>query len=532
MPSQRMSQGTVRTSTHGLAERHAFCILYQQMRPFRRSQLLAISCLLLSLLGTTAALALDTKALPDAPSTTRTSESAERMSFDPNTSSSSLPVEPQSRKNPQWDGTEREPFHWKGLILQSLSFEMLQNGTRVITASQKDRRLLLNKPYWSDYWASLQQFNWRRWNDGDSFPVNYIGHPMEGAIAGYLEVQNNPRDRSVQMGNNRAYWMSRARAAAWAAVYSTQWELGPLGESAIFNQGGFTYPIRCEKNQCNANSQYTNNTGWVDLIITPTVGTLWMLGEDALDRFVTDPLVRRHPGAFGYKVLRSGANPSRSLANMLRGRYPWYRDYEHLDSYHSAAIGKFEEAMDKVPTERFDLFPHFTAYSLRTNRDGCTGCRVTVRGGGIGGGYQMRKYLDLIVDYSTLPDASPESSLNIGGDLTMMSFGLRSGYNGNRFALKAALAPGFASYSRAQSTSNGPYHRATNFTCTAMLSGEVKFTKHLGARVTVQNMLIRYKSPIRDPDGIGTPPRLYFMSHDNYINSTNWGVKVGPVLRF
>jgi hypothetical protein len=45
-------------------------------------------------------------------------------------------------------------------------------------------------------------------------------------------------------------------------------------------------------------------------------------------------------------------------------------------------------------------------------------------------------------------------------------------------------------------------------------------------------MLIRYKSPYRDPPGIGTPPNLSFLSHDNYINSTNWGVRIGPVLRF
>lgn len=37
---------------------------------------------------------------------------------------------------------------------------------------------------------------------------------------------------------------------------------------------------------------------------------------------------------------------------------------------------------------------------------------------------------------------------------------------------------------------------------------------------------------IRDPDGIGKVPRLSFLSHDHYINSTNWGVSVGPVLRF
>jgi hypothetical protein len=45
-------------------------------------------------------------------------------------------------------------------------------------------------------------------------------------------------------------------------------------------------------------------------------------------------------------------------------------------------------------------------------------------------------------------------------------------------------------------------------------------------------MLIRFKSPNRYPPGIGTPPRLSFLSHDNYVNTTNWGFRIGPVLRF
>ena len=222
-----------------------------------------------------------------------------------------------------------EKFHWTGLILQSIAFDSLQNSVRIMTASQDDRHLLLNKPFWSDYWASLYHFNWRRWNDGDSITVNYIGHPMEGAIAGYLEVQNNPADRALRL-NAPGYWRSRLRSLAWATVYSTQFELGPFGESSIFNQGGFTYPIQCEKTECNANSKYTNNTGWVDLIITPTIGSLWLIGEDTLDALITDPLVRRHPHNFASLALRSGANPSRSLPPMHRGRYPWYRDYEYL----------------------------------------------------------------------------------------------------------------------------------------------------------------------------------------------------------
>ena len=93
---------------------------------------------------------------------------------------------------------ETEPYHWKGLLLQSFAFNMLSNATRIITADQSDRHLLLNKPYWSDYWASLQQFNMRRWNDGDSIKVNYIGHPMEGAIAGISRYRTIRGDASCR----------------------------------------------------------------------------------------------------------------------------------------------------------------------------------------------------------------------------------------------------------------------------------------------------------------------------------------------
>jgi hypothetical protein len=114
---------------------------------------------------------------------------------------------------------------------------------------------------------------------------------------------------------------------------------------------------------------------------------------------------------------------------------------------------------------------------------------------------------------------------------------VRSGYSGERFAAKVSLAPGFASYSRTQpaateSDPNPGTRRTFHFSAVAALSGDVRFTEHLAFRATLEQMLIRYKSTERDPPGIGTPPRLSFLSHDNYINSTNWGVSVGPVLRF
>jgi hypothetical protein len=440
----------------------------------------------------------------------------------------------QSRR-PAPKDIQSEPYHWKGLILQSVAFSALENGVRIMTADQDDRHILLNKPFWSDYFASLQQFNMRRWNDGDSFLVNYIGHPLQGAVSGYIEIQNDPRGRELQISSNPQYWKSIFRSLLWSTVYSTQSEIGPMGEAAIFNEGGFTYPIHCpDKNKyaCPPTSKYTNNTGWVDFIITPTVGTLWILGEDTLDRYVTNPLVQRHPNAFGYKMLRAGLSPARSLANILRGHYPWFRDYEHPGVYESLAVEDFQRAMDVEPRDHVDVFVHYTALTLNVNTLSCAGCRQTADGAGVELGFAVRRYLDLVIDSDILPGASPESSLNVGGTLWTGHAGLRSGYSGKYFALKLTLAPGFASYSRSQSAPDQPIGRNYNFSAIAALSADIRFTERIAFRLTTEQMLIRYKSLYRDPPGIGTPPNLSFLSHDNYINSTNWGVTLGPVLRF
>ncbi len=234
-----------------------------------------------------------------------------------------------------------EPYHWKGLLLQSLAFQALEHGPRIAAADPEDRHLLLNKPFWFDYRASLGQFNMHRWNDGDTFLVNYIGHPAQGAISGYIEVQNDPRGRDLEFANTSRYWKSRLRSFLWQTAYSTEFEIGPISETSIFSQGGYTYPLNCKEHdlQCEKTAKYTNNTGWVDFVVTPIGGTLMLVAGDMVDRYVSDRLIARHPERFRYRILRGSLNPPRSMANMLRGRLPWYRDYDDGASRRASLAG-------------------------------------------------------------------------------------------------------------------------------------------------------------------------------------------------
>ena len=103
---------------------------------------------------------------------------------------------------------------------------------------------LAHKPFFHDWFASYPQYNMHRWGDGDSFVVNDVGHPLEGAVFARNFLQNSPNSQVV-IGKNPRYWTSRLKALAWAAAWSTQSEIGPLSETNIGNQGGFTYVSGC-----------------------------------------------------------------------------------------------------------------------------------------------------------------------------------------------------------------------------------------------------------------------------------------------
>jgi hypothetical protein len=439
-------------------------------------------------------------------------------------------------------GDDTEHYHWKGLLSQSFAFFGVENAFRLMT-DPYFRHLTADGPFWHDYISSLDNWNWRRWNDGDDFLVAYIGHPMQGSVTEFIEIQNDPHARNLRIGTDRAYWKSIFHSFLWNTLYSTDQKLGPLGESALGSEGGYTYVIGCPapcKSYNPAIDKVTNNTGWVKLVSTPFVGTLWTLMEDFLDRFVSDP-VQNHFGQDRVfpKILRGSLNPCRTMANFLRWRKPWYRDFQDNPS-DQRITRRFDflpsdEAFVRA-TPRFELFPHFNAISLPVNTATCLHCRQMTTGSGIGFSSRLTKRVDFDSDLDYQPNASPVPSDRAGGNILMGTFGLRSGFQTRHFALKGSLRPGFVSYDRAYETSptaTGPkpeIGRITHFATALALNGDLNLNRHVALRGVFGNTPVRYREPyLTTPDKW---PYLNWLSRKIFLTNENWAWQAGPVLRF
>jgi hypothetical protein len=198
---------------------------------------------------------------------------------------------------------EDQGFDWYGATRQSMRMLTMQHGVRLTQQKTFDQ---MSGPFFADYFESVKGL--KGWKDGDSAFTNYVGHPMQGAVTGYIQVQNDPKGKYASITDGSVYWKSRLKAMGWSAAYSVQFELGPYSEAAIGNVG-----------------KTPGTMGYVDLVVTPTGGLGIMVAEDAFDHFVVARLERRvNPPTM--RFLRMVFSPNRTVANLLRFKKPWRRD--------------------------------------------------------------------------------------------------------------------------------------------------------------------------------------------------------------
>ena len=180
----------------------------------------------------------------------------------------------------------------------------IEHGVRLSLQSKTRREL--SGPFWADYKRSVRVPE--AWEDGDGWIVNYIGHPIHGAAAGALWSLHDPVAREAQFGLNVHYWATRWRPLTYSALYSVQFEIGPISEASIGNVG-----LR------------PNTIGWVDYVVTPVGGMGLNVAEDALDRFFIEWVERRVGNVVLRAIVRGAFNPARTMANLAAGHLPWYR---------------------------------------------------------------------------------------------------------------------------------------------------------------------------------------------------------------
>jgi hypothetical protein len=191
-----------------------------------------------------------------------------------------------------------------GAFGDSFKLLLIEHAWRV--AFQEKTRAELGGKFWLDYHRSVRMP--QQWGDTDAGWVNYLGHPIHGAAAGYIWLDHDP-SAPYEISMSRRYWTSRARAMAFSAVYSLQFEIGPLSEASIGNVG-----MRSE------------TTGWVDHVITPVGALSLIVVEDALDHYVVKWTEERIKNRWARMLIRLAANPGRTLSNSASGRPPWHRD--------------------------------------------------------------------------------------------------------------------------------------------------------------------------------------------------------------
>ncbi|HXW56510.1 MAG TPA: hypothetical protein VEJ67_12230 [Candidatus Cybelea sp.] len=235
--------------------------------------------------------------------------------------------------------SESRGIHWRRALRESFTFLLIEQAYVIHTDFNwvvSENGIPFNH-YARDYGQSLTSW-WRAgWSAGEDPLYNYVGHPIQGAMTGFIEKQNDPRYENIEFSNTKTYWRSLLQATLWNAVYSTQWSMGPLSEMTVEKYGTKDRPPWNSNGSfpCNTNKCYSG-VGKVNLVMTPAGGFGWMLAEDILDKEVAERLEAHTTNQMLIDTVRCALNPIRGGALILHGEHPWYR---FRDTQRASSLG-------------------------------------------------------------------------------------------------------------------------------------------------------------------------------------------------
>jgi len=329
---------------------------------------------------------------------------------------------------------------WKSLFWQS-SFSLgVMHGFRIVREQQT--RDDLKGPFFADWFGAIGSMH--GWNDGDEFHVNYLGHPMQGGVTGFMFVQNDRKYRRLEYDwHDPNYWKSRLRAMGFAWAYSEQFEIGPASEASLGNIQRL-YPAY----------------GFVDHVVTPVFGLGWMVAEDVADKYFVKWVEAHTTNPWVRALVRSWVNPCRSYSNFMAFKRPWERytrpgvtaydpktweaaqaqkkkrteNGDVATSTFLAQPGQHQEGVQplalpfKIPT--FELTAHYDYF-----HDSSSGLRSgSCNGGGATGAFALNRWASAVIDISGCQMSFSDPNLS-GQSLTYL-FGPRFTYRiGDRWSI-------------------------------------------------------------------------------------------------
>jgi len=274
---------------------------------------------------------------------------------------------------------------WGTLARDSFLFLAVENAFRC--ATEQGTRDAFSNRFFQGYLNSVG--NLHGWNDGDPFYVNYVGHPMQGAVSGDIWTHSDRAYRDIEFGQNRRYWKGKLRGAAYSYIYSVIFEIGPLSEASLGNIQAL-YPQQ----------------GFVDHVVTPAIGLGWSVTEDMLDQYLIRFVESRTGNPYIRLLLRGGLNPARSMANVMSLQYPWHRDNRPGVRSRDLQNKEFMAALRERNTAsiyvspppgvapfEFTMTPEFRAYTGDDHKGSCAG-------GGSSGAIRMASQWQFVVDVS------------------------------------------------------------------------------------------------------------------------------------